>query len=95
MVQKPLGYAVNKFGRFYRVPEKIVIFKKIKKIHNLSHELKQRLIYQKLFLSANFDYLSKYGKRNWVTVVLSSEMHYLSIEQGSTLSPMENYQVFL
>ena len=30
MLQKSLGYAINNFGRFYRVPEKIVIFKKIK-----------------------------------------------------------------
>ena len=30
MLQKSLDYAINKFGRFYRVPEKIVIFKKIK-----------------------------------------------------------------
>ena len=31
MLQKSLGYAINKFERFYRVPEKIVIFKKITK----------------------------------------------------------------
>ena len=30
MLQKSLGYAIKKFQRFYRVPEKIVIFKKIK-----------------------------------------------------------------
>ena len=41
MLLKSLGYAINKFGRFYRLPEKIAIFKKI-----LSHELKQRLFYQ-------------------------------------------------
>ena len=29
MLQKPLGYNINKFARFYRVPEKIVIFRKI------------------------------------------------------------------
>ena len=41
----------------------------------------------------------KNGKRNWVSALvkalLSSEMHYLSIGQGLTLSPMENYQVLL
>ena len=42
------------------------------------------------FIKTSFDYLSKNGKRN----VMSSEMHYLSIVQGLTLSP-ENYQVFL
>ena len=30
MLQKSLGYAINKFGRFDRVAEKIVIFNKIK-----------------------------------------------------------------
>ena len=30
-----------------------------------------------------------------MSAVLSSEMHYMSIGQGLTLSPMENYQVFL
>ena len=31
MLQKSLGYAIIKFQRFYSVPEKIVIFKKITK----------------------------------------------------------------
>ena len=30
MLQKSLGYAFNKFERFYRVIEKIVIFKRFK-----------------------------------------------------------------
>ena len=30
MLQKSLGYPIRKFGRFYKVPEKIVIFKKFK-----------------------------------------------------------------
>ena len=30
MLQKSLGYVINKFRWFYRVPEKILIFKKIK-----------------------------------------------------------------
>ena len=59
MLQESLGYAINKFDRFYRVPEKkIVIFKKIKKLKNLGHELEQQLFYQKLFLIQNFDYRS-------------------------------------
>ena len=49
----------------------------------------------KIFFIANFDYLSKNGKKNWVSVVLSSEKHNLSIGQGLTLSPMENYQEVL
>ena len=56
MLQKSLGYTINKFGRFYRVPEKDVIFKEIKYLQNLSHELKQQLFYQKHFLIQNFDY---------------------------------------
>ena len=67
------------------VPEKIVIFKKIKNLQNFSHALKQRLFYQKLFLIQNFDYHSKNCKRNWVSALLNNEMHYLSIGQGLTL----------
>ena len=37
----------------------------------------------------NFGYRSKNGKRNWVSALLSSEMHYLSIGQGLTLSHMK------
>ena len=55
----------------------------------------QGLFYQKLFWIDNFDYHSKNGKINWVSALLSSEMHYLSIGQGLTLSPMENNQVYL
>ena len=95
MLLKSLGYAINKFVGLYRLPEKIVIFKKIKKNTNLSHERKQRLFYLKLFMIQNFGYSSKYGKRNWVSALLSSEMHYLSMGQGLTLSHMENYQVVL
>ena len=94
MLQKPLGHAINKFGRFYRVPKKSSFSRKLK-IQNLSHGLKQRLFCQKLFLIPNFDYLSKNGKGNWISVVLSCEVHYLSTGQGLSLSPMENYQVFL
>ena len=32
---------------------------------------------------------------NWVFTLLSSEMYGLSVGHGLTLSPMENYQVFL
>ena len=39
----------------------------------------QRLFYQKLLLIQDFDYRSKNGKRNWVSALLSSEMHCLSI----------------
>ena len=73
MLQKSLGYAINKFGRFYRVPEKWSISRK-SKLQNLSHELKQRLFYQKkLLLIQDFDYRSKNGKRNSVSALLSGE----------------------
>ena len=65
------------------------------KIMDSSHALKQRLFYQKTFLIQNVDYHGKNGKRNWVSALLSSEMHYFSIRQRLILSPMENYQVFL
>ena len=50
------------------------------------------MFYQKLLLIKDFDYRSKNGNINWVSALLSSEMHYLSIRQGLTLSPVENYE---
>ena len=94
MLSKSLGYAINKFGRFYRVLEK-KHFQENQKIQNLSHELKQRLLYRKLFLTESFDYHSKNGNRNLVSALSSSEMQALSIGQGLTLSPIENYQVII
>ena len=95
MLQKSLDYAIKKFRRFYRVPEKIVIFKKIKKLQNLSHEFEQRLLCSKLFLIQYFYSFCKDSERNWVPTLLSSEMYVLSIGQGLALTPMENHQVFL
>ena len=46
-LQKSLGYAMNKFGRFYGAPEKSPFSRKLKKLQNL--RLKQQLLYQKLF----------------------------------------------
>ena len=95
MLQISLGYAINKFGRFYRVAEKNRHFQENQKLQNLSHELKQQLFYQKHFLIKTFDYHSTNGIINWVSTLLSSETHYLPIGQGLTLSPMENHHVFL
>ena len=53
------------------------------------------IVLSKTFLIQNFDYRSKNGNINYVSALLSYEMHYLSIGQGLTLSPMENNQVFL
>ena len=50
---------------------------------------------KKLLLIQDFDYRSKNSKRNWGSALLSSEMNYLFIGQGLTLSSMENYQLFL
>ena len=86
MLQKSLGFAIKKFRRFYRVPEKIVIFKKIKNYKlNLSSDC---------FVKDFFD-LCKDSERNWFSTFFSSEMYDLSIGQGLILLPMENYQVFL
>ena len=48
---------------------------------------------KKLLLIQDIDYHIKNGKRNWYSGYLSREMHYLSIGQELTLSPMENYYV--
>ena len=94
MLQKSLGYAIKKSWRFYRVPEKIVIFKKIKNYKiwamNLSSDC-----FVKFFMIEYFDSLYKDSERSWVSTFLPSEMYGLSIGQGLALSPMENFQVFL
>ena len=93
MLQNSLGYAINKLEIFYRVPEKIVIFEKIKE------NIKKRFmnISSDCFFIQNFDYLCKNGrrnwisplmsceKRNWISPLMSCEKHYLSIGQGLTL----------
>ena len=48
---------------------------------------------KKPFLIQYFDSLCKDSKRNCVSTLLSSKMYALSIREGLTLSPMENYQV--
>ena len=47
-----------------------------------------------ILFEQNFGPLKKHNKR-YTSVVLSREMHGLCIGQGLTLSPIENYQVFL
>ena len=59
--------------------------KKIKITQTLSHELKQQFFCQNFFLIQKFDYRSTNGKRNWVSALSSSEIHYLSIGQGLIL----------
>ena len=83
MFQRSLGYTSNKVGR--QSSRKNRHFQENEKLQNFSCELRQRLFYQKLFLIQN--YHIKNGKRNWVSALLSSEMHYLSFGQGLTLSP--------
>ena len=84
MLQRSLGYTINKFGRFYRVLEKIVIFKKMKNYKILAVKLSSDCFIKTLTIIAKL-------QKNWVSALLSSEMHYLSIGQGLTQSPMENY----
>ena len=69
MLQKLLGYAINKFRRFYRVPEKIVIFKKIKNYKIWAMNLSSKCFTKKLFLIQNFDYRSTNGKYNWIAAL--------------------------
>ena len=93
MLKKSLGYAIKKIRRFYRVPEKIVIFKKKKNYKIWAINLSSDCF--KLFLIQYFDSLCKDSERNWNSTLLPSEMYVLSIGQGLALSPMENHQVFL
>ena len=63
MLQKPLGYAIiNKFWRFYRVPEKIVIFKKIKKYKTWAMNLSRDCFIKIFFLSQTMTIFAKMAK---------------------------------
>ena len=63
MLQKSLGYAINKFRRFYRVQEKIVIFKKTKNYKTLAMNLSSNCFNQNFFLIQNSDYRSTNGNK--------------------------------
>ena len=69
MLQRALGNAINKLRRFYRVPEKIVIFKKIKNNENWAMNLSSNCFIKNFFLIQNFDFRSTNGKRNWVSAL--------------------------
>ena len=62
MLQKSLGYAINKFGKFYKFPEKIVIYKKIKNYKISAMKLSSNWFIQNFFLIQNFDYRSTNAK---------------------------------
>ena len=95
MLQKSLTYSINKFLRFYRVPEKNVILKKSKNNKIGAMDLSSDCFVKNFFFIQYFDYLCKDSRKNWVFALLSGEMHGWSTGQGLTLLPMENYQVFL
>ena len=65
----------------------------MKNYKNLALNLNSDCFIKNFFLIQNVDHHSKNDKRNWVSAFLSSEMHYLSIGQGLTLSLMRKYQV--
>ena len=62
MFQKPLGYAINKFRKFYRVPEKIIIFKKIKNYKTWAMNLSRDCIIKNFFWSQTLTILAKMAK---------------------------------
>ena len=84
MLQKPLAYAFNNFGRFYRAPDKKKsLFSR--KLQNFSYELKQRLFYQNSFWSQILTILAKMAKETgilsyclvkYITCLLDRGLHY-------------------
>ena len=62
MLQKSLGYAINKFGRFYRVPEKVVIFKKIKKYKIWAMNLSSHCFIKNIFWSKTLTVVAQMAK---------------------------------
>ena len=53
MLQKSLGYSINKFRKFYSVPEKLSVSRKLK-LQNLGNEVEQQLSGSKPFLIQYF-----------------------------------------
>ena len=92
MLQKSLSYAFKKFQRFYKVPEKIIRYKKIKNYKIWAMNLDSDCFVKNFFWSNTLTLLANISKE---TGLVPSEMYGLSIGQGLTLSTMENYQVFL
>ena len=78
MLQKSLDYAIKKFGRFYRVPEKPSFLRNLK-ITKFEPWNWAGIVFLKLFLIQNFDSLCKDSERNRGSTLLSSEMYGLSI----------------
>ena len=66
MLQKSLGYAINKFGKFYRVPEKIVIFKKIKNYKIWAMNLSSDCFIKNFYWSQILTILAKMAKETGV-----------------------------
>ena len=62
MLQKSLGYAINKFGKFYRVPEKIVIYKKIKNYKISAMKLSSNWFIQNFFWSKTLTIVAQMQK---------------------------------
>ena len=77
MLQKPIGYGIKKFQRFYRVPEKMVIFKRIKNYKTWAMNFNSGCFVKNLFLIQYFDSLCKDSKRNWISTLLSNEIYGL------------------
>ena len=62
MVQESLGYAINKFRRFYRVPEKIVIFKKLKNYKIWAMNLSSNCFIKNFFWSKTLTIIAQMAK---------------------------------
>ena len=85
MLQKSLGYTINKFGRFYRVPEKNRHFQENWYLQNLSHELKQQLSYQNpFFWSKTLTIVAQIAKETGFLPYMYSLVKYITclIDRG-------------
>ena len=76
MLLESLGYAINNSEDSTEFQKNLSFSRKLQ---NLSHELNQRLFYQKLFFIESWDYHSKYGNRNWVSAFFSSDIYALLV----------------
>ena len=62
MLPKSLGYAINKFRRFYRVQDTIVIFKKIKNYKIWAMNLSSSCFIKNIFWSKTLTIIAQMAK---------------------------------
>ena len=87
MLQKSLDYAIDKFGRFYKVPEKIVIFKKLKNYKIWAMNLSSNCFIKNFFWSKTLFIVAQMAKE-------TGFLPYSLVKYGQGLKKKEHYHLW-